>query len=250
MNNLARWWIAIAAAALLLHAEDFWTKKPFTEWSEKDANKLLTNSPWAHSVTLGGAAEEPGRAVTGGNPAAIPSDNSMTGAAIGTGGPGNPGGVPVDRGAGRERPGAGQAAPATLHVRWLSALPVRQALVISRLGREKLDTEQARKFLQQNPGYYVVAIAGIPPRMAAGISDERLVALAKDATLVRKGKSSITAEAAQKLSDEPGVAFLFPKADPITADDREVEFQCKFGATELRSKFKLKDMIFAGKLEL
>jgi len=247
VNNSARCWIAFAAATLLLHADDFWTKKPFTEWSQKDAHKLLTNSPWAHSVTLGGGAEEPGRAVTGGNPAAIPSDNSMTGAAIGTGGPGNPGGAPVDRGDGRERPGAGQAATPTLHVRWLSALPVRQALVISRLGRDKVDSNQARKFLQQNPGYYVVAIAGIPPRMAAGISDERLAALAKDATLVRKGKSSITAEAAQKLSDEPGIAFLFPKTDPITADDKEVEFVSKAGALEVKSKFKLKDMMLAGK---
>ena len=250
MTNPARLWIVLAAAALLLDAEDFWIKKPFTEWSEKDASKLLASSPWSHGVTLGGGAEEPGRAVTGGNPAAMPSDNSMTGAAIGTGGPGNPGGAPVDRGAGRERPGGGQSATVTLHVRWLSALPVRQALVISRLGREQLDSEQARKFLQQNPGYYVVAIVGIPPQMAAGISDERLAAMAKDATLLRKGKNPITAESAQKLTDEPGFAFLFPKTGAIRDDDKEVEFVSRLGALELKSKFKLKDMMFGGKLEL
>ena len=251
MINPARWFFILATTALALFADDFWLKKPFTAWSGKEATKLLTNSPWSHSVVFGGGAvDEPGRAVSGGNPAAIPSDDSMTGAAIGAGGPANPGPRPEgNRGSGER--GAGRTAvPITVHVRWLSALPVRQALVIARLGREKLDSEQATKFLEQSPGYYVVAVAGLPPQMAAALSEDRLAALAKTAMLSRKDKDPITAESAQRLTDEPGVAFLFPKTPAITMNDKEVEFVSKAGAIELKSKFKLKDMTVEGKLEL
>src|ERR1041385_2324335 len=55
MNRLSFALAALVCTVTLLFAEDVW-KKPFTDWSEKDANKLLQNSPWAHevSVSLGG----------------------------------------------------------------------------------------------------------------------------------------------------------------------------------------------------
>jgi hypothetical protein len=28
-------------------AQDFWKKKPYTEWSEKECRRLLEDSPWA-----------------------------------------------------------------------------------------------------------------------------------------------------------------------------------------------------------
>ena len=34
-----------------LLAADFW-QKPYTNWSEKDAAKLLTDSPWAKSASV------------------------------------------------------------------------------------------------------------------------------------------------------------------------------------------------------
>src|ERR1700678_3477078 len=46
-----------------LAAADFW-QKPYTEWSDKDTAKMLTDSPWAKSVSVsmagpGGAAGAP-----------------------------------------------------------------------------------------------------------------------------------------------------------------------------------------------
>src|SRR4051794_31571505 len=38
----------------LLCAADFWDKKKFPEWSAKDAQKILRESPWARAVELGG----------------------------------------------------------------------------------------------------------------------------------------------------------------------------------------------------
>src|SRR3954468_17261823 len=49
---------AILAASLglasLLFAADFWDKKKFPDWSAKDAQKMLKESPWARPVELGG----------------------------------------------------------------------------------------------------------------------------------------------------------------------------------------------------
>ena len=34
-------------------SEDFWKSKPYTEWTEKELKKMLTNSPWAKDVAAG-----------------------------------------------------------------------------------------------------------------------------------------------------------------------------------------------------
>lgn len=43
-------WLWLLASAALT-AADFWTK-PFTEWSDKDAQKMTTESPWAVLITV------------------------------------------------------------------------------------------------------------------------------------------------------------------------------------------------------
>jgi hypothetical protein len=46
------------------------------------------------------------------------------------------------------------------------------------------------------------------------------------------------------------VLFAFPKTTPITEDDKEVEFNVKIGDFSIRQKFRLKDMVVKGKLDL
>ena len=38
--------------ALCVWAADVWTAKPFTDWSEKDVQKVLSDSPWTAKVTI------------------------------------------------------------------------------------------------------------------------------------------------------------------------------------------------------
>src|SRR6185295_7613581 len=88
----------------LLSAADFWDKKKFPEWSAKDAQKILRESPWARAVELGGgggvgsgSGRGGGRGRGGGVGAGggIPdassgggSDNLESGGLSGTGAPG------------------------------------------------------------------------------------------------------------------------------------------------------------------
>lgn len=40
--------------ATLLWAGDPWKEKPYTEWTEKDVNKVLLKSPWVRKILIGG----------------------------------------------------------------------------------------------------------------------------------------------------------------------------------------------------
>ena len=39
--------VLLFLCALYMWAADFWVTKPFTEWSDKEVAKLLSDSPWA-----------------------------------------------------------------------------------------------------------------------------------------------------------------------------------------------------------
>lgn len=254
MKHLSRLLIVLGVTALVLIAEDFWVKKPYTDWSEKDAAKLLTNSPWSHDVVVGsGPSVDPsagggGRGSRAGeNPGGVGMNDGGSGAGGGMGGGGRSG---RGAGMGEINGGGGGGGSMTLHVRWQSALPIREALVVSKLGHEKADSDQAKKFVEQPMPYYVVAVVGLRPEMIARMRDEHLPELAKITTLVRKDKEPIAAESAQRLPGEPGIAFLFPKTAAIELEDKEIEFVSKVGPVEVRRKFKLKDMVVGDKLEL
>ncbi len=44
--------------------------------------------------------------------------------------------------------------------------------------------------------------------------------------------------------------YAFPKHAGLTVDDKEMEFVNKVGKMSIRKKFKLKDMVVNGKLEM
>jgi hypothetical protein len=252
VKHLPRFLFALGCTAFLLLAEDFWVKKPFTEWSVKDATKLLQNSPWSHEVSIGGAMPMEGGSGGGGRRGGggMGGNNDMGGMA--TGGTDNAGGGSRRGGGGPGYPSeAAAGAPSMLvRVRWQSALPVRQAIVLTQLGPEKADSDQAKKFLSQVSNEYVVAVVGLP-QMLDRVSDEQLNELAKGAALQRKDKDPIPAGAVQRIPGEKGsVAFFFPKTSAITLEDKEVEFVSKVVRIEVRRKFKLKDMVVGDKLEL
>jgi hypothetical protein len=252
MKHLPRFLFALACTALLLVAEDFWVKKPFTEWSVKDATKLLQNSPWSHEVSIGGAMPMEGGSGGGGRRGGggMGGNNDMGGMA--TGGTDSAGGGRRGNGGGPGYPSeaAGGASSMMVRVRWQSAMPVRQAIVLTQLGPEKADSDQAKKFLNQVSNEYVVAVVGLPPALDR-VPEEQLNELAKGAALQRKDKDPIPAGAVQRIPGEKGsVAFFFPKTSAITLEDKEVEFVSKVARIEVRRKFKLKDMVVGDKLEL
>ena len=87
--------LLVLLGSSVVWAGDPWKEKPYTEWTEKECRKLLQNSPWAKPYILGRVIIE------------LANPTQMEG---------------VERG--RE-----SAPRMEYHVRLLSALPIRQALV-------------------------------------------------------------------------------------------------------------------------
>ena len=73
-----------------------------------------------------------------------------------------------------------------------------------------------------------------------------------NASLSVKGKDTLTPEDVQLGQPGPNMEayLLFPRKVMYTADDKEVEFSIKIGNTNVKQKFRLKDMVFNGKVEM
>ena len=73
-----------------------------------------------------------------------------------------------------------------------------------------------------------------------------------DGFLHRDGKPDIpAARGASQPARGGAILFVgFPRTDPITLADGDVEFEVKVGSLGVKKKFKLKDMVFHGRLEL
>jgi len=71
-------------------------------------------------------------------------------------------------------------------------------------------------------------------------------------TLTVSGKPPLKAADVQVSGGRgTGIVFLvFPKTTTFTVEDKEVEFSSKFDKTVIKKKFKLKDMVFNGKVEM
>jgi hypothetical protein len=58
------------------------------------------------------------------------------------------------------------------------------------------------------------------------------------------------AKVAISQTERPTLIFFRRDLEPITADRREVAFERKIGALEVKRKFTVRDMMYRGKLEL
>ncbi len=242
-------------AALTLWAAEVWAAKPYTDWNEKDLQKIMTDSPWAKkvSVTL------PTPAGFGGGPTPPSTGGGGGGGKGGGGGRGggpqgtaaSGGGDPGIAGDSSAGGGGGGVPETQLFIRWRTALVVNEALAKSKYGAEAGTSPDAKKMLEPEPKYYVIWVSGLPaslrPRDAEGKQ-----AMMKDSVLNPKDKNAIPAEDVQFAGQGRSTDFfyLFPKSASLTADDKEVEFVTKLGKTAIKAKFKLKDMEINGKLDL
>ena len=223
-GTLGVWVVACAA----LVAADFWDEKDFTTWSDKEVEKMLTDSPWSREVTIVLGGPRPSRIQ---------------------------GGFPGGGGGGRGRGGAefaNSVRRATVTVSWIRALPVKQALVRSEIGIDARIPPESQELLSQTELYYVVSVSELPPRFAAQAQD--IPAVVAETELKRKNKEPISPYDVRFFRNDADesiqVIYQFPKTDAITLDDEDVEFITKLGGIDVKKKFKLKDMVFGDRLVL
>lgn len=249
-----------AATAAARAAAKSWEQPAFPNWSPEFLDKMLTDSPWAHPITVPFVFQP--------QPQSDPlrSDFSQIQIPGGIGlptripGVGWPGGSSTGRGTGTPTsrvPGSGGRTPGVrtemyLTIRWSSALPIRQALALQQFGREGLEDPRAVELITKPERGYVVEVAGfrlsMVPQGAAALEKE----LAKSAKLVVKNRRTAFPSSVQV--PEHGMHLMatlrFPRFEDIGSDDGVMQFSAEAGPAKIECPFKLKPMVYRGRLEL
>ncbi|MBM3803047.1 MAG: hypothetical protein FJW26_12160 [Acidimicrobiia bacterium] len=241
IKRVAQILIALAIGSSSLAGGDVWEEKEFTQWSEKDVRKILTSSPWALPVRVNrpypasGAFEggnEPGPPQSGG---ALGDDSSR---------PSSDGAGP-----GGEFEGAirREQAPPSLEVNvsWATALPIKQAMARRRFGNEVGTNAQAKEFIERKEDHYVAAVVGLNVPMIQQAQNPLMSELRCGKEKVRPAKIEV-----QEQGPSGVVYLFFPRTREITLEDKQIELVMNLGEAKLNRKFKLKDMVFKGKLEI
>ena len=230
--------ILAGAGATLLCAADFWQTKKYSEWTEKEVNKILSDSPWSHPVEI------------------LLSQGSGLLPSSGGGGRGGRGGRSGGSDPSASDPSTAMGERAVVTIRFIRALPVKQAVMRQKFGEQVLTSPDAQKDIGREEPVYIVAILDIPVSVFGdtGAEPQKLAERCKQTAQIElKGRDPIRAIEARLSPITPtrGVLLLaFPKDKPITLQDENMEVNVQLGRVELRHKIKLKDMMFDGKLEI
>lgn len=229
--------LVLIAVPISLSAQ--WNKKPYTEWSEKEATKVWENSPWAQTQVFTDTSNE-----------------FKTGPARGA------------LGTGDTSSGDYSSHSLNIRMRLLSAKPVRQAFArIVALTQKSQMTPQIDARLkafstQDFPDIIVISLdcdakeSKTEFREFKTLMDNRTTADLKNNTYISgKGGERVYIAAYQPpKNDNLGAKLIFPRllngAPFITPDADEIHFYSEFSRKYvLNMRYKVKDMTAEGKLE-
>lgn len=242
MTAINRWimlGIAVLLLSLPLSAAIQWDKKPSTEWSEKDTQKMLNDSPWGKTQVFT-------------SPLTL-----FRGPTTGTQGASQPTSArPPD------------ATYVNFRIRFLSAKPIRQA--ISRMmelrQKQPISEEvaaQLRSFASGNfLEYIVITVSCDSPDVGANVQ-QALALLRSRGTADLKINTFLETKGGKRLflqeyqpprQDGLGARLIFPRVVDggpfITPESEDVRVFTELDSTyRLDRRFKLKEMMYEGKLE-
>jgi hypothetical protein len=231
-------------------ASSSWQKEDPSQWTSEDIYQILNSSPWSKAVKVNVAKASgygsPGAGnggTWGGGGGQIPGIGMGRGGGMGGGGMGR----------GRGNGGYPPADEPTVTVQWESALPVRLAQAKSDSG--KVDTSAIKPLNQ-----YVIAVIGLPKsgfesRSSSSPDDDsddaRLAEHLKVIAVLSVGHERLGPTKVElNQGRDNRTIFHFEKSEPITLQDKDVEFRITSDHMDLRKKFALKEMQYQGKLEL
>ncbi len=244
----------ICSAVILFAASASAQKtKPWTEWTPKDAQKVLTDSAWSQTQTeLSNSEPSSGSAITkteGRNEAQMVSRDASK-----------------SQESGENIGKRNTSLSLNYRISFLSAKPIRQAFIrMVELQRPEMPAEKVaeyRTFIDRDFGDYVVVTVNLD-----GTDKKRLVPAmqeinAADAIVLKTttylerkdGKRVSLMDYRAPIQDGMGAKFVFPRTldgKPfIDVNSGEVRVYIELGKTiKLSRRFKVADMVYDGKLE-
>ena len=213
---------------------------PWTEWSKKDAEKLLTDSPWAHTQVDTNITEMFYQPTSPNRNAPNSNQRASEGA-------------------------VNQEMKVTYHIRFYSARPVRQALARLYQIQQKPDAEvdkRLRSFAElESTDAIILAVTFESPD--GRFSGKAMQAFNSAVTATLKNKTYLERNDGARLflteytppgRDGFGARFIFPRhvdGKPfINSDTKDIRFFSEYSESlKLNMKFKVPDMIYNGMLE-
>ena len=206
----------------------FWEEKPYTQWTEEEVQELFFNSPWVKKVIY-----------TPPTTAVVERYRAHRIAA-------------KDR---RQNIPNGRLYKEQIyHISWISALPWKQARIrYARLMGQALDVTQVERFLNAPERYIRIIITTNDPQIFLSTKKTEIMMETYLQTELRGRIKLLDYIPPTKENMIPPI-FIFPRIKNgtplITLEDEEVTFFTRFNNVTIKCKFKLKDMVFHGKLEI
>ena len=253
MNRTAISFLAALALALTLISATAQEKgKAWSEWSKKDAEKMLNDSPWAQTQTDTDTSQmffSPTNDPRLNNSRTTSNTDSR-----------------ISEGA------TNQAVNQKFHVRFFSARPIRQALVRLMELQQKPSPETATKFTNfaemQSPDSVIVTVVfeSNDQRFLGGAMqafNSATTGTLKNAAYLERndGKRLFLEEYVPPGKDGFGARFIFLReldGKPfVTADTKEIRFYAEFpkaksadaNGMKIDRRFKIADMMYQGQIE-
>lgn len=240
---LVIWAIMVAAAS----AAEFWDSKPFMEWSEKELEKVLTDSPWGGKATL--THEKEGANLGPIDLTLIVNVRSAT---------------PVRMALARRQLAAGLPASPDLEKN-LSTPHARYALAIEKIpqfyqqqltksaqmtvlkvkGKSLTPINGAVQLLDKDGNPYTPPARGAKPQASAGF---QIVPVSQRGGGGGFGGGGFSGGFGGNSGITATLVLEFPKSEELTSSDGAVEISTIIGTYKVRREFKLKDMTFKGAL--
>jgi hypothetical protein len=224
----------------------------FPAWSAQYTDRMLTDSPWARQTTVSYQLDSiPNRYTTEFAQIGMPGGIGLPGPQI----PGWPRGGGNTGSSPRTWPGgssSGSKAEMYLTTRWSSALPIRRALALQEFGVDGLKDEKAVELLNHRDPEYLIEVAGFPTQAIRQGARRFTADLLQSGRLIVPNRPAVNATSANV--PEHGMHLVatlrFPRFDNLKAKDGTIELYADSGRIQVQVRFKLKEMVYGGSLEL
>jgi len=246
LKSVATFFVAsLTFAALALASDPPWKGKPYDQWTDKDLEKVFTDSPWSRLATV----TRTWAPLTSNEGAARgPAGGTQSSSPLPGGRPGGPGGAmgPSGSGAG----GTPTGDELRFNVYWASSRIMRAASARkSVLHGGKQDMDVAKYASEPQEEYQIVVQS---EDMAPFVRHDENFYQANSFLDVKKTKQKLSPSHVRYERDDKGLVaaavFFFPKkttaGEPtVPNDEKNVEFNCKIEGSRLRVNFDPQKMV-------
>jgi len=247
MNTKVKWFAIVTSLVLLLASFSVSAQKTtqWSEWSKKEAEKILNDSPWSQTQTETNTSEMFYSPTTDPRLSGVRSTSNTESR--------------ISQGA------TNQSINVKYYIRFFSARPVRQALVRMMMLNQKFDaqtTDKLRNFAEFKSTDSIILTVTFESNdqrfsgQAMQAFNSAVIGTLKNNTYLERndGKRLFLEEYVPPGKDGFGSRFIFLRAldgkDFITGDAKEVRFYSEVSKDiKLDKRFKLSDMIYQGQLE-